>query len=939
MELVVSDKLSEVFTLLKSAGGDAIYDDTVLEKLHTHIVSLSSKHTYGFAWASEIGLLEFLSAVLDASFIEKSSNVSITAMGLRAFAAYTKHETIFLALMESKILVNIVSILPSLRSDSTLAAATLFFTRSLLLHQSGRLWINENGFWEKFLLPCIRSQSYFVQREGAQVIAEILVYCKDSELFDSRVQDLGLISVKFCELKRHLNVAQGEELRQGNIFVFSVFRHLLVQTLGSVNIYGKLQKAIHLDDKLIYALKKQLPEDMSIQVSELLLLLAMHKFQEQLVEFGTVEQFLIDSICADILHLCCILLDTYKYSALIKGTAKFHVHWQKLEESVQSTWGISLSSTEVPLFLVLTFQLAPAVALYHTAVDEMCGKGHVTSWIQGIWEKIVIKKEYKEKHEIEFQKINKAVNQDPELAMSLCLSSIAALINGVQALHESCGISLFQGLLYLLKSYHIEDSPLRHSNKLQIAAIDGLRILVERYNIDWKKAFVSVCLLGLLCNLSTIPGLTTQAKVVTLRTMKSCVAGFIPPVMSMLVKSEHLESNSLEQMGELLSSFLVDTQWEVRDSALEVLLTCTMLAQCKYPYFIEWIVRHKLLGAVLAALNDIEEFIRASALKVTANMVSVERLCCQSDSCLIWPELEHLALQQSALVKVLQEEDVEVRKAALELVQALFNAGKYKEEEVAEYVVPIIQHLCEDSDSDIRQMAVSFIYSHQQELLLSMGMVDGVFPPNVFSEGKIIQLSPDKIRNRVMEVIERFCEMGHAFVLMQLTNDRVTAVVEETLKVLNCFADLVKQYNLSTWQRTEYSRKQEVKTLLTSKSEPDSDMSDVSATQVKQDCDETKEVEKALDDILTSTDLMAVNRIKYSGGKPLELKNIQIPKKLPAVDVKNFLQHLDSLHLKKEDVNPDAHIEEELISLLDDILRTPMKSESECINQQLRDCY
>lgn len=42
-----------------------------------------------------------------------------------------------------------------------------------------------------------------------------------------------------------------------------------------------------------------------------------------------------------------------------------------------------------------------------------------------------------------------------------------------------------------------------------------------------------------------------QVKVAILKAMNSCINGFIPPVMSMLVNSERMEENSVELMGKV----------------------------------------------------------------------------------------------------------------------------------------------------------------------------------------------------------------------------------------------------------------------------------------------------------------------------------------------------------------------------------------------------
>ena len=93
-----------------------------------------------------------------------------------------------------------------------------------------------------------------------------------------------------------------------------------------------------------------------------------------------------------------------------------------------------------------------------------------------------------------------------------------------------------------------------------------------------------------------------------------------------------------------MNVYLSDTEWEVRDSALELLSSCMSLAQnsmspiifiseyvfiwlfSEYPYFVDWFLRHNLLNSVIQALGDVEPYVQASALDVLSYLVRIEKV-------------------------------------------------------------------------------------------------------------------------------------------------------------------------------------------------------------------------------------------------------------------------------------------------------------------------
>ncbi|KAG0717891.1 hypothetical protein GWK47_053536 [Chionoecetes opilio] len=378
--------------------------------------------------------------------------------------------------------------------------------------------------------------------------------------------------------------------------------------------------------------------------------------------------------------------------------------------------------------------------------------------------------------------------KDTQETIRVAVTCTTAITSVADHLNPACAVTVFQGLTFMLCSQACPSSPIRHHVGLQRTVIDSLRVLVEKFNIDWRKCYASVCLMGKLCDMALIPGLSSQVKVCALKCMNSCINGFIPPVMSMLVNSGHQEYNSVEQMGQVLALYLADVEWEVRDSALEVLITCMKLAKEKYPHFVDWLLRHRLNTAIITAMGDVEGYVRASAFTVLASIISIDK---------VWSKLEEENLPHRAVSAMLSEDEAAVRKAALTLVQELFLAGKFSEAEVGGLVVVAVQHCAEDPDDEVRRAALEFIRTHVLWSLSKNGMVDGEFPSITFSKGKIIKLDAEEVKSRVVSVLTWVCECGYLCVLLASRRDLVTSVAARAREVFCFLSDLVTRYHIT----------------------------------------------------------------------------------------------------------------------------------------------
>ncbi|KAK3867195.1 hypothetical protein Pcinc_027312 [Petrolisthes cinctipes] len=936
-----------------------VEDDTLFHKLHTQIHHHITNTKKGPDWARSVGLMTFIQTYLEPSVVTSTKSPEVVALALKILASLITAEENFVVYTEDKVLCHFLVILPNIRSDPTLFSAALMLVQAILKHKAGAYWLSKNGVWEKMLLPSLRSSSIFVQREGVTVITAFILSLTDTEHFSMLIKDLYLISDKLCELRQHLDESKREELRQSNLCVLRVFRQMYLQTLGKEALQAQFGSIGEVAPRLLILLNHNITSSSVTLVAEVLLLSIIHKFQEKVMEYGLVEQFFLDGLCADTLALTRRLTTQGHLDSFLRSVANLQRYWSIMVQNLKETKHIDLTSEETLLHVVTTLQLTPLVVQYKSCLGQIEYQCPEKAQAMGNWEKEIHSRiNLKEEVKVDVRKLEgelmAMLEKDLDQALKIATITISSITADTNHLNQRCAVTVFQGLVLLLGTTHVPNSPIRQYTPLQRAVIEGVRLLVEKFNIDWRKCFASVCLMGMLCDMVKIQGISTQVKVSVLKAMKSCVSGFIPPVMSMLVNSEKLEHNSVEMMGQAMTIYLADLEWEVRDSALDVLITCMQLAKEKYPYFVEWLLRYQLDRAVVVALGDVEGYVRASAFNVLANVISIHK---------VWMGVEKENLAHLALWSVMMDGESPVRAAAINLVHQLFLSAKYSDEEVDCLVVRVMQRATDDTDDEVRLAALEFIRTHILWKLNRNGMVDGEFPSVTFSRGKITKLDKQEVKKRVQNVLTWVCECGYLCSLLACRKDLVTAVTDKAREIFCFLFDLVTRYEITSegskrstvpssplWRDGVRDREDGGQVVVMAGESGDtSKVKEAGDTKgdfmVRED-----EIDRTISDILAASSLHTVNKIKRpadngmgSGSPPksllLTLDDVPLPN--TALPLTSLLTTVDQLCCFNSTCDVEQQRVTDFISLLDDILLEGSGTQHprHLDDQHLRDCY
>lgn len=100
------------------------------------------------------------------------------------------------------------------------------------------------------------------------------------------------------------------------------------------------------------------------------------------------------------------------------------------------------------------------------------------------------------------------------------------------------------------------------------------------YQLTSKLLSISV---NILENYSKMLLLSFQFIVTALNVIMVTVEKFLPPNLSLLMESK--PGSNIHELGKLIYRKMHDLYWEVRDSALELLLVCTEISFISELYF------------------------------------------------------------------------------------------------------------------------------------------------------------------------------------------------------------------------------------------------------------------------------------------------------------------------------------------------------------------
>ncbi|KAB7503099.1 hypothetical protein Anas_11814 [Armadillidium nasatum] len=315
MDEKLENKLEILFNKLYSMPDFPIEDDTVLQKLQSTLQGVINEESKSVKWCEKIGLITFITEILDENCISQEKNHSLAAFALNCFSSVVENEGRFLSLLEEKIMKNFRRCLPGTQVNMSLTSSALKVTESLITHKSGLNWVISNNVWENFLY-FLKSQNIFIKKSCTKVLIAILLNVVDSQKFSKYIHDVEHMLHNIEEENKNYfrpSETNGFEdryslsssiakLQPDTEAILQFFHSLLLESLGKKSFYHPMKTFHDLLSQIIFQNNLNWTSEGLIIVSKLLLLGNIHK-NLRFGDGGLIKEFCINSFVLDTIKI------------------------------------------------------------------------------------------------------------------------------------------------------------------------------------------------------------------------------------------------------------------------------------------------------------------------------------------------------------------------------------------------------------------------------------------------------------------------------------------------------------------------------------------------------------------------------------------------------------------------------------------------------------
>ncbi|XP_065079249.1 uncharacterized protein LOC135702161 [Ochlerotatus camptorhynchus] len=377
-------------------------------------------------------------------------------------------------------------------------------------------------------------------------------------------------------------------------------------------------------------------------------------------------------------------------------------------------------------------------------------------------------------------------------------------IQGIASLHtlpRSRAIIAFQAFILVLKEFLPEQCYLQNQSdfsktdlilskpNLLAAIINALHTLIQHYKFNWKECIESSTLVNFMLNLLGNPNLPPRHVVLALKLTQLSIEHGLSPNLALLM--DNIKGSGLEFVGRIVYKRLHDSNWEVRDSALELLASIVEISEIKFPTFQKHILDCEIIPVVeAAAKNDTEPYVRASALRCLTLMVKIR---------LLW---EHSLVQLNLMNHLITVFDAEsegvVRREAVNTVREIYSNHKIHPQCLDSVFSVLTYSTVNDLYWEVKLNALTFWQVIMCRQFQHQGMIDGTFPAVTFSKEhkKIITLTNKEILLRLRKVLNELSLRGCLGVLLACLEDKCDLpVLKETVKIIQRLMSILNRYN------------------------------------------------------------------------------------------------------------------------------------------------
>ncbi|XP_067615452.1 uncharacterized protein [Eurosta solidaginis] len=396
-------------------------------------------------------------------------------------------------------------------------------------------------------------------------------------------------------------------------------------------------------------------------------------------------------------------------------------------------------------------------------------------------------------------------------SIDLSIKSVYGTMSMVDILERDEAIIVFQACIYALKEFIIK---LYESNGMALslsqtetsftivaeyantihAILVSMKTLIERFKITWNDSIETICLVSCAMQLLLAKDLPIKVCVQALKLLQLSIEHFLSPDMALLV--DDLHESSFTRMAPIIKNRAHDTNWEVRDSILELVISIANIAHIKYPAFQKILAENWICKIVQdMAINDTEPYVRASAIKCIAELVAID--CIFDDDFSTQDIFDHM------VDTIYNEPEGIVRKEAICALARLTRLSKIPTRYSDTYFSIIAYVIDNDLYWEAKVEAINCLRYRICYLLTNEGMLDGTFPSVTFSKEKkkIVQLNPREVNLRFFKVLTELSQRGVLGLLLKsIQDDCDIAVIRASRSLAKKMLNKMEQHNFTTFE-------------------------------------------------------------------------------------------------------------------------------------------
>ncbi|XP_069697444.1 BRCA1-associated ATM activator 1 [Periplaneta americana] len=779
------DKLERVlYRFVDSNYKSTSSDDIYMEKLLTHLSGSSS-------YLIDLPICKEWIQKMVEIWKNKTLEPSLASFVLRLMGLVVGDWKRFELLQVTDIVGQVSQLLKQQNKDnSSVKLAYVRMLSGLLKHDSGCKWIIRTDTWKDVLQFCYENQSIYVLRESQKFVVELLnrLGGVDSELPTNIMSEIfsPFLSKDTTNGKVSLESSQHQHFMLNLELACTIFEASLANAspvMSNVIQNLNLEPLMWL---LLVSLVGDNNEEHAGKISKLLTLIyftsTLREMEENKIPYSAVK-----AMEKKIYNMLALHVSRRSVPNFMKLVVQCQFCWHKISEfvSVTEESGIKHFNFDTQL---MVFQLLPMLGCVHGKfTDSECLELYTNKLFRLTSE---------ETQRLAYAYRDILFTQDNKHA--LVHQAMLSILQIKNIINRELAVIAFQGFMYNLKNFIWQepntdgltgsDFILQHPEQLG-AVLDGLISLIRCFHITWRESVETICLFSFTQLLLKDPSLSPKLAVQGLQLMQAAIQNFMPPNLALLMNT--LKDSSIDQLGPILQKRLHDMNWDVRDSALEVLQVVTTIAEIKFPAFQEHVLENELCPLVLVlAMDDTESYVRASAIKCLCSMVRVQRF---------WTDcLASQDLPSKMMVILQSESEGIVRREAAALLKEIYEHHKFLKAELGNVFMAMAYAAVSDLHWEVKVNALNFWEKVIERQMSDQGMIDGVFPSVTFSKEnrKIVVLTEKEIKLRLNKVLEELARFKCLQVLLSALQDHDLQVVYKAADIITTLNSVLVRHGI-----------------------------------------------------------------------------------------------------------------------------------------------